>query len=89
MIRKVATGFRIRPCANANRRVVTRHRPPSQARRTINYKPEDFVAATGDRAADAILDMVGGARLARNDEAAAANALMETRAPIGKIVLTL
>ncbi len=41
----------------------------------INYKSEDFVAATkaatGDKGADVILDMVGGAYVARNYEAAA------------------
>jgi putative PIG3 family NAD(P)H quinone oxidoreductase len=41
----------------------------------INYKAEDFVAATkaatGDKGADVILDMVGGAYVARNYEAAA------------------
>jgi NADPH2:quinone reductase len=41
----------------------------------VNYKTEDFVAATkaatGDKGADVILDMVGGAYIARNYEAAA------------------
>ena len=41
----------------------------------INYKTEDFVAATkaatGDKGADVILDMVGGDYIARNYEAAA------------------
>jgi NADPH2:quinone reductase len=41
----------------------------------INYKTEDFVAATkaatGDSGADVILDMVGGDYIARNYEAAA------------------
>ena len=41
----------------------------------INYKTEDFVAATkaatGDKGADLILDMVGGDYIARNYEAAA------------------
>jgi NADPH2:quinone reductase len=41
----------------------------------INYKAEDFVAATkaatGDKGADVILDMVGGDYIARNYEAAA------------------
>jgi NADPH2:quinone reductase len=41
----------------------------------INYKTEDFVAATkaatGDRGAEVILDMVGGDYIARNYEAAA------------------
>jgi putative PIG3 family NAD(P)H quinone oxidoreductase len=41
----------------------------------INYKTEDFVAATkaatGDHGADVILDMVGGDYIARNYEAAA------------------
>jgi putative PIG3 family NAD(P)H quinone oxidoreductase len=41
----------------------------------INYKTEDFVAATkaatGDKGADVILDMVGGEYIARNYEAAA------------------
>ena len=41
----------------------------------INYKTEDFVAATkaatGDQGADVILDMVGGDYIARNYEAAA------------------
>ena len=41
----------------------------------INYKTEDFVAATkaatGDKGADIILDMVGGDYVARNYEAAA------------------
>ena len=40
----------------------------------INYKTEDFVAATkaatGDKGADVILDMVGGDYIARNYEAA-------------------
>jgi NADPH2:quinone reductase len=41
----------------------------------VNYKTEDFVAATktatGDKGADVILDMVGGGYIARNYEAAA------------------
>jgi NADPH2:quinone reductase len=41
----------------------------------VNYKTEDFVAATkaatGDKGADVILDMVGGDYIARNYEAAA------------------
>ena len=41
----------------------------------VNYKSEDFVAATkaatGDKGADVILDMVGGSYIARNYEAAA------------------
>jgi putative PIG3 family NAD(P)H quinone oxidoreductase len=41
----------------------------------VNYKTEDFVAATkaatGDKGADVILDMVGGDYIARNFEAAA------------------
>jgi NADPH2:quinone reductase len=41
----------------------------------VNYKAEDFVAATkvatGDKGADVILDMVGGDYIARNYEAAA------------------
>jgi putative PIG3 family NAD(P)H quinone oxidoreductase len=41
----------------------------------VNYKNEDFVAATkaatGDKGADVILDMVGGDYIARNYEAAA------------------
>jgi NADPH2:quinone reductase len=41
----------------------------------VNYKTEDFVAATkaasGGKGADVILDMVGGAYIARNYEAAA------------------
>ena len=41
----------------------------------VNYKSEDFVAATkaatGDKGADVILDMVGGDYIARNYEAAA------------------
>jgi len=41
----------------------------------VNYKTEDFVAATkaatGDKGADVILDMVGGSYIARNYEAAA------------------
>src|SRR5512141_394088 len=41
----------------------------------VNYKTEDFVAATkaatGDKGADVILDMVGGDYVARNYEAAA------------------
>jgi putative PIG3 family NAD(P)H quinone oxidoreductase len=41
----------------------------------INYKTDDFVAATkaatGDKGADVILDMVGGSYVARNYEAAA------------------
>jgi NADPH2:quinone reductase len=41
----------------------------------VNYKQEDFVAATkaatGDKGADLILDMVGGDYIARNYEAAA------------------
>src|ERR1700687_1072621 len=41
----------------------------------VNYKTEDFVAATkaatGDKGADLILDMVGGDYIARNYEAAA------------------
>ena len=40
----------------------------------VNYKTEDFVAATkaatGDKGADVILDMVGGGYIARNYEAA-------------------
>jgi putative PIG3 family NAD(P)H quinone oxidoreductase len=44
----------------------------------INYKTEDFVAATkaatGDRGAEVILDMVGGDYIARNYEAAAVEA---------------
>jgi putative PIG3 family NAD(P)H quinone oxidoreductase len=45
------------------------------ADRAVNYKTEDFVAATrdatGGRGADVILDMVGGDYVARNYEAAA------------------
>ena len=41
----------------------------------VNYKTEDFVAAckaaTGDKGADVILDMIGGDYIARNYEAAA------------------
>jgi NADPH2:quinone reductase len=41
----------------------------------VNYKTDDFVAATkaatGDKGADVILDMVGGSYIARNYEAAA------------------
>jgi putative PIG3 family NAD(P)H quinone oxidoreductase len=41
----------------------------------VNYKTEDFVAAckaaTGDKGADVIMDMVGGDYIARNYEAAA------------------
>jgi NADPH2:quinone reductase len=45
------------------------------AKRAINYREEDFVAAvkeaTGGRGADVILDMVGGDYIPRNYEAAA------------------
>jgi putative PIG3 family NAD(P)H quinone oxidoreductase len=48
------------------------------ADRAINYRSEDFVAvtreATGGKGADVILDMVGGAYVARNYEAAAEDA---------------
>ena len=49
--------------------------PQARRRRAINYKSEDFVAATkaatGGKGADVILDMVGGDYIERNYEAAA------------------
>ena len=54
----------------------------------INYKSEDFVAktkaATGDKGADVILDMVGGEYIARNYEAAAVEGRIVQIAFLGK-----
>jgi len=54
----------------------------------INYKTEDFVdltkAATGDKGADVILDMVGGDYIARNYEAAAVEGRIVQIAFLGK-----
>jgi NADPH2:quinone reductase len=54
----------------------------------INYKSEDFVAktkaATGDKGADVILDMVGGDYIARNYEAAAVEGRIVQIAFMGK-----
>lgn len=57
------------------------------ADRAVNYRTEDFVAATaeatGGRGADVILDMVGGPYLARNLEAAAVEGRIVQIATLG------
>src|SRR5262249_41530743 len=57
------------------------------AERAINYKEEDFVqvvrAATHDKGADVILDMVGGDYLARNVAAAAVDGRITQIAVLG------